>query len=115
MVCGEENLIFMSIKFFNNEIEKFIESLQDQTIAKVLRTFDLLEKFGNQLKMPHSKKLDDGLFELRIRGVQEVRFFYVFLKDKLVIVLSGFIKKTNKIPARQLNLAKRRKDEVDRI
>ncbi len=105
----------MQIKFYSDDIEEFIESLQEQTIAKVLRTFDLLEKFGNQLKMPHSKKVGDGLFELRIRGVQEVRFLYMFQKDKIVIVLSGFIKKTNKIPARQLSLAKRRKIEVDEI
>ncbi|HBK34983.1 hypothetical protein A2239_01395 [Candidatus Uhrbacteria bacterium RIFOXYA2_FULL_40_9] len=96
-------------------MEAFIESLQEQTIAKVLRTFDLLEKFSYQLKMPHSKKVLDGLFELRIRGVQEVRFLYMFQKDKIIIVLSGFIKKTNKIPSKQLNLAKRRKNEVDEI
>ena len=65
--------------------------------------------------MPHSKKVSDGLFELRIRGVQEVRFLYMFQKDKIIIVLSGFIKKTNKIPSKQLNLAKRRKNEVDEI
>jgi len=65
--------------------------------------------------MPHSKKVLDGLFELRIRGVQEVRFLYMFQKDKIIIVLSGFIKKTNKIPSKQLNLAKRRKNEVDEI
>ncbi len=105
----------MQIKFYSDDIEEFIESLQEQTIAKVLRTFDLLEKFGNQLKMPHSTKVGDGLFELRIRGVQEVGFLYMFQKDKIVIVLSGFIKKTNKIPARQLSLAKRRKIEVDEI
>jgi phage-related protein len=103
----------MRIKFYSDEIEEFVESLQEQTIAKVLRTFDLLERFGNQLKMPHSKKVSDGLFELRIRGVQEVRFLYMFQKDKIVIVLSGFIKKTNKIPIRQLSLAKRRKNDLD--
>ena len=65
--------------------------------------------------MPHSKKVSDGLFELRIRGVQEVRFLYMFQKDKIIIVLSGFIKKTNKIPSKQLNLAKRRKNEVEEI
>ena len=103
----------MRIKFYSDEIEEFVESLQEQTIAKVLRTFDLLERFGNQLKMPHSKKVSDGLFELRIRGVQEVRFLYMFQKVKIVIVLSGFIKKTNKIPIRQLSLAKRRKNDLD--
>jgi phage-related protein len=106
---------YMQIQFYNDDIEKFIESLQNHTIAKVLRTFDLLEKFGNELKMPHSKKVEKGLFELRIRGVQEVRFLYMFQKEKIVIVLSGFVKKTNKISQRQLNLAKNRKNQIDSL
>ena len=82
----------MGIHFFNkDEIETFIASLEKQTIAKVLRTLDLLEKFGNKLGMPHSKKIIDGIFELRVRGVQEIRLtrhfsvgFYSFWKTRLV-------------------------------
>ena len=62
------------------KVERFISSLSKQAIAKVLRTIDLLEEFGNQLGMPHSKKVDAGLFELRIRGQQEIRIFYAFHK-----------------------------------
>ena len=102
----------MEIRFFNNEIEEFISSLEKSTIAKVLRTFDLLETFGNRLGMPHSKKVDDGLFELRVRGVQEVRFLYTFRKGEIVIVLHGFIKKSQKIPSKQLRLAQQRKSSL---
>ncbi|MFA5792579.1 MAG: type II toxin-antitoxin system RelE/ParE family toxin [Candidatus Gracilibacteria bacterium] len=56
-------------------VEKFILKLEKPTIAKVLRTVDLLEKFGNDLGMPHSKKIRHNLFELRVRGGQEVRIF----------------------------------------
>ncbi|MEK7619672.1 MAG: hypothetical protein AAB413_00320 [Patescibacteria group bacterium] len=49
----------MEIRFFNQEIEQFIASLEKATIAKVLRTFDLLEMFGHRLGMPHSKKVGD--------------------------------------------------------
>ena len=102
----------MEIRFFNNEIEEFISSLEKSTIAKVLRTFDLLETFGNRLGMPHSKKVDDGLFELRVRGVQEVRFLYTFRKGEIVIVLHGFIKKSQKILSKQLQLAQQRKSSL---
>lgn len=68
------NKIIMEIRI-GHTIEKFIEFLEKPTIAKVLRTIDLLEDFGPQLGMPHSKKIEDGLFELRIRGKQEVRIF----------------------------------------
>ncbi len=83
----------MKIEFSHNDIEKFIRSLENDTIAKVLRVFDLLEKFGQELKMPHSKHIKEGMFELRIRGNQEVRFFYFFHKSKIIFVLYGFMKK----------------------
>ena len=46
------------------EVEGFIITLDKLTIAKILRVIDLLEKFGNQLQLPHSKPLGKGLFEL---------------------------------------------------
>ncbi len=103
----------MGIKFFNKTIEDFISKLDKVTIAKTLRTLDLLERFGNKLGMPHSKKIDNNLFELRIRGKKEVRIIYCFHKNT-IILLNGFIKKTNKIPKRSLLLAKNRLNSIDR-
>ncbi len=99
----------MKIRFFHKEIEQFIAALEKPTIAKILRTFDLLEMFGYRLGMPHSKKIEDSLFELRIRGVQEVRFLYTFQRGQIVIVLHGFVKKSEKLPVRELKLAQQRK------
>lgn len=88
----------------DSKVEKFISSLEKQTIAKVLRTIDLLEKFGPQLSMPHSKKVTASLFELRTRGQQELRIFYCFHKG-VIYLLSGFIKKSQKTPQKELNKA----------
>ncbi|OGY46312.1 MAG: hypothetical protein A2744_01685 [Candidatus Buchananbacteria bacterium RIFCSPHIGHO2_01_FULL_44_11] len=92
---------------FDNSVESFIRSLEKPAIAKVLRVIDLLEKFGHQLGLPHSKKISAGLFELRIKGRQEVRLFYTFQKGNIV-VLSGFIKKSQVIPKREIDQAKRK-------
>lgn len=89
------------------EVEKFIASLEEQTIAKTLRTIDLLEKFGHQLGMPHSKKIIRELFELRIRGRQEIRISYCFHKATIHL-LTGFVKKSQKIPDRELRKAENR-------
>lgn len=89
-----------------DEVKKFVMSLQKPTIEKILRSFDLLEQFGNRVELPHSKCLSGGLFELRIRGREEIRFFYTFKND--VIILSAFKKKTKKTPNRELNIAIRR-------
>ena len=93
----------MEIKI-HNDVEEFIKSLENQTVAKVLRTIDLLEQFGNRLGLPHSKGLGQGLFELRIRGQQEVRIFYIFYRNT-VILLSGFVKKSNATPRHELKRA----------
>ena len=88
-------------------VEKIISSLDDKTIAKVLRTVDLLEQFGNRLGLPHSKKIDRGLFELRVRGKREVRIFYVFKRNHAILI-HGFVKKSQKAPQKELRLAKQK-------
>ena len=88
----------------NPGVEKFIVSLEDSTIAKLLRTIDLLERFGHQLGLPHSRKIGQGLFELRVRGQQEARIFYTFHKGS-AILLYGFVKKSQRIPQKELQQA----------
>jgi len=85
----------MKVELFDKELEKFIFSLEKSTIAKVLREVELLEYFGEKLSMPHSRKIRDGIFELRIRGKQEIRILYSFRNDE-AILLNGFIKKKDK-------------------
>ncbi|MBU1179983.1 type II toxin-antitoxin system RelE/ParE family toxin, partial [Patescibacteria group bacterium] len=45
------------------------------------------------LTLPHAKKVDKSIFELRIRGRQEARIFYAFHKNE-IILLHGFVKKS---------------------
>ncbi len=78
-------------------VEEFISSLEKSTLMKVVRTIELLERFEYRLGMPHSKKIDKNLFELRIQGKQKVRIFYGFVDGKIILHL-GYIKKSNKIP-----------------
>ena len=48
-------------------VEEFLDSLPVKMRVKALDSLDLLEEYGNQLRMPYSKALSDGIFELRIR------------------------------------------------
>ncbi|NIA18466.1 MAG: type II toxin-antitoxin system RelE/ParE family toxin [Simkaniaceae bacterium] len=96
----------------NQQIEDFICKLEKQAIAKVLRTLDLLEKFGNRLGMPHSKKIGKGLFELRIRGKIEIRIIYCFHKNTITL-LCIFVKKTRKIPREIIEIAKKHYKSIE--
>lgn len=84
-----------------DSVETFLESLDAKEIAKAIRTIELLEEFGNDLGMPHSRYMSDGLLELRIRGTREVRIFYCFHK-KQAILLHACIKKTQKTLDKEL-------------
>lgn len=94
----------MNIRIFDPKVEKFIGSLEESVAAKVLRTIDLLEMFGNKLGPPHSKKIESRLFELRVRGRQEVRIFYTFHNEE-IILLHGFLKKSQRIPRKEIEIA----------
>ncbi len=104
----------MIVHFFNDELERFIQDLEKPTIAKVLRTVDLLERFSHDLGMPHSKKIAPRLYELRIRGQQEIRIFYTFHQNA-IILLHGFVKKSQQLPRRELGLAYRRLRTLDTL
>ena len=89
------------------ETEEFILSLEKLTIAKILRSLELLEKFKHRLSFPHTKKITFKLHELRIRGKQKIRLFYTFKKSN-IYVLHGVIKKKNKIPRKEIIIAQKK-------
>ena len=104
----------MEIRTTDDSVEKFIKNLQRPTIAKVLRTIDLLEQFGERLGPPHTKKISARLFELRVPGKQEVRIFYGFHKSQ-IFLLHGFIKKSKKIPQKELKIAAQKLGLLDPV
>jgi len=76
-----------------------------------------LEEKDNQLREPYSKMLDDGIFEIRCTvGNDITRVVYFFYYEGKIILINGFIKKTQKTPSGQIKLAKgRRADFQERI
>ncbi|HTE22885.1 MAG TPA: type II toxin-antitoxin system RelE/ParE family toxin [Candidatus Limnocylindria bacterium] len=96
-------------------VQKFIETLPKIPHAKLLKELDLLEKYGTELGMPHTKPIGAGLIELRARGKQEVRVLYVFAKERRIYLLHGFIKKTQTTPKKELDIALQRKKEIENL
>jgi len=101
----------MEIRTFSNEIDKFLNNLENTTRSKVSIVLDLLEEYSYELKMPFSKPLSDGLFELRIISKTSVRIIYCFYKG-YIILLHAFIKKRNEIRPKDLNLARKRQKSL---
>lgn len=61
--------------------------------------------------MPHAKKITQHVYELRIRGHQEVRIFYT-IQDDIVFLVHGFIKKTQKTPKKETETAQKREQKL---
>ena len=82
-------------------------------LADYARLVELLGEFGPELRMPHSRSMGGGLFELRARGRQgSGRAFYCFASGDRAVVLHACMKKTRRTPSRDLAIARARRNEI---
>lgn len=96
-------------------IEEFLLELKRSGSPLAEQTLKGLEKLKNRAyhKEPLSKHLEVGLWELRIRaGTDILRIIYTFSKGRIIILLHVFIKKEQKTPAREFEIARKRLKEV---
>jgi putative addiction module killer protein len=85
-------------------VEKWLDALTKEQLKSVAKELKLLEICGNELKLPHSRSLSRGLFELRERRYG-YRIYYGFYRDRIIILLEAGDKKTQKS---DINLARER-------
>lgn len=70
-------------------------------------------EFGPNLGMPHTRSMGNRLFELRVKSKEGIaRVFYCTLVGEKIVMLHSFVKKTQKTPNRELQIARRRLKEV---
>ena len=102
-----------AIEYFHARVLEDIESWPVDILADYARLLELLAEHGPNLRLPHSRALGEGLFELRPRARLGIgRAFYCFVTGKRVVVLHAFLKKTQQTPARDLKMARKRAKEV---
>jgi len=110
----------MEIEFFKsgnaNPVGEFLDSLQEKERAKVMRNISLLKEFGLDAGANFVEPLGGGLFSLKtiFSGVF-IRILFFTVVGNMAVILSGFKKKTNKIPRREIDIAKERKKEYLKI
>ena len=97
------NLIFCETQSGHCPVAEFINALPEKLQAKTLHDLDLLQEFGNQLSMPYSRAMENGILELRItQSTHAARIFYFFTQGENIIITNDFIKKTQKTPKSEL-------------
>jgi len=101
------------VTFFNTKVEVETMSFPLGILANFLHIAEMIEEFGPALGSPYTKALKDGLFEVRAKGKEGIgRSFFCTVKGKEVIILHSFIKKSQKIPKKEIQLARQGLKEV---
>ncbi len=102
-----------NVRFFSKRLEDEILALPAGFVARFLRYAERMEIHGPDLGMPHTRAMGKGLFELRLRAAEGIaRVFYCTIVDRQIVMLHQFVKKTEKTPAKELAIARRRMKEL---
>ncbi|MBX3642966.1 MAG: type II toxin-antitoxin system RelE/ParE family toxin [Rubrivivax sp.] len=101
------------LEYFHPRVLAEIEAWPVDVLADYARLVELLAEYGPNLRLPHSRAMGEGLFELRPHGKSGIgRAFYCFLVGKRVVVVHAFVKKSQQTPDKELKIARRRVKEL---
>lgn len=102
-----------NIEYYNSDVEDKILTLPSGLLARYLKLTDMMIEHGSNLGLPHTKSLNNGLFELRLKSKEGIgRVFYCTKVGKNIVMLHSFVKKSQKIPKNEMDIAQKRLREV---
>ena len=102
-----------TISYYSDVVQAEILSLPDTLAARYIVLTRRMIVLGPNLGAPHTKAFGDGLFELRLKGAEGIaRVFFCTLVGKRIVMLHSFIKKSDKTPSREREIAEARLKEV---
>ena len=87
--------------------------LPDTLAARYIVLTRRMIALGPNIGEPHTKAFGEGLFELRLKGAEGIaRVFFCTLVGKRIVMLHSFIKKSNRTPTREREVAETRMKEI---
>ena len=102
-----------TISYYSDVVQDAILSLPVTLVARYIVLTRRMVVLGPNLGAPHTKAFGDGLFELRLKGAEGIaRVFFCTLVAKRIVMLHCFIKKSDKTPLREREIAEARLKEV---
>jgi phage-related protein len=101
------------ITYFSDTLQEEIADLPAGIQARYIHLTDRMRIYGANLGMPHTKAMKNGLFELRMKSKEGIgRVFYCTLVGNRIVMLHSFIKKSQKTPSKEFEIAVSRMKEV---
>jgi len=104
---------FRTVVLYKNYFADFFAKQKQKVKDKIVWTLKLIEELP-RIPEIYLKSLEeaDGLFEIRIKQGSDIfRIFCFFDEGKLIILMNGFIKKTQKTPKQEIEKALKIKKE----
>lgn len=96
---------------YKNYFIEFINSLSEVERKKVFYVIEML-KTQDRINSKFVKHIVEGIYELRVEYSSNIfRIFFIFDKEKIVVLFNGFMKKTQKTPANEIEKAIELKNE----
>jgi phage-related protein len=104
------------VEILDDRVRDELATLPNDMLARFRRIVELIQGHGlEQVHEPHVKHLEGPLWEMRMTGRDGIsRAIYVTASERRVVVLRVFVKKTQKTPRREIDLALARAKEVNR-
>ena len=107
-------IIFYKDEKGNSPVHEYLSSAPKRQQDKAIAYLDRLAQFGFSLKRPIADSLGGGLGLYELRPDRN-RILYCFHRRTQIILLHAFLKRTNEIPQREIEIVlKRKADYLER-
>ncbi len=103
-----------TVEVLDTVVEREIEALPQDMQAKLLRIVSMIEAQGlERMREPYVKHLEAKLWEMRMTGRDGIsRAIYVTASGQRVVIVRAFVKKTQRTPRAEIELALKRAEEL---
>lgn len=107
-------LIVIRTVIVDERLENWLNDIPKDIKARIINIVDLLIEHGPQnVRAPYVKHIRGKLFEIRAKGKDGIaRVFYFTMTGQRIVLLHGFMKKTQKTPKKELETAVVRMKEI---
>ncbi|WKW50489.1 type II toxin-antitoxin system RelE/ParE family toxin [Rhodomicrobium lacus] len=107
-------MTYWTVETLNAAVDAELEALPADMRARFVRIARMIEALGlEKVGHPHVDHINGALWEIRMKGADGIaRALYVTARGKRVVVVRVFVKKTQKTPRREIELALKRAKDV---
>lgn len=104
-----------TVETLNVVVDAELADLPADMRARFVRVAELIEAVGlPNVREPHVRPLRGAIWEIRLKGKAGIaRALYVTVRGQRVVVVRVFVKKTQKTPGREIDLALQRAKELE--